>query len=79
MKIIEENKTKPKVINIGLERFYQAIVDQDGEVAKVDWRPKCSADEESSQLLNIGVSLRKKIAEANQEAVNKISMVILYG
>ncbi|MDY0118607.1 MAG: DUF1116 domain-containing protein [Bacilli bacterium] len=72
MKIIKNNKEKPRVINIGLDRFYHSIADQEASVAKIDWRPKYHIDDESARLLKISTSLRKKIVEANKEAVNKI-------
>lgn len=72
MKIIEQNKTKPRVINIGLTRFLDALNNQDIEAASIDWRPPYKGDDELKKLVDLSPSLRKKINLANEEAVSKI-------
>ena len=43
---------KLKVINIGLENFYEALVSQGAEVARVLWRPPVKQSEEIKNLLD---------------------------
>ena len=41
-----------KVINIGLQEFYSALVAQGVEAVHVDWRPPAQGDQEMLDLLD---------------------------
>jgi FdrA protein len=47
-KIIRE---KPKVINVGIVSFYEALKDQGVEVVHVDWKPPAGGDPDLIRLL----------------------------
>jgi hypothetical protein len=41
-----------KVVNIGLDIFYDALADQGVEAVQVDWRPPAAGDERLTKLLD---------------------------
>jgi hypothetical protein len=43
---------KLKVINVGLEIFYESLVAQGVDVVQVDWRPPAGGDEKMAKLLD---------------------------
>lgn len=43
---------KPKVINIGIELFYESLVKQGAKVLQVNWKPPASSDEELLDILD---------------------------
>lgn len=47
------NEHKLKVVNIGLTRFYDALVAQDVKSAQLDWRPPFRQSEEIQNLLDM--------------------------
>ena len=54
---MNENNDKPekeklRVINIGLENFYEALVTQGAEVTRILWRPPVKQSEEIKNLLD---------------------------
>lgn len=69
MKILQ-NEKKIAVLNLGLQRFYDALTAQDVHAAQLQWRPPCkSADAKTSALTE---TLRDRIELANREAVSRI-------
>ena len=44
-------KTKPRIINIGLEHFYHELKRQGITVAHVVWRPKPKLEKELEEIL----------------------------
>jgi hypothetical protein len=40
------------VINLGLDKFAESLVDQNVEVIRVDWRPPAGGDQEMIALLD---------------------------
>ncbi len=42
----------PKVINIGLEIFYESLLAQGAEAVQVDWKPPAGGDERIAKLLD---------------------------
>jgi uncharacterized UPF0146 family protein len=51
-------RERPKVINIGIELFAQALKDQGVDVIHVDWRPPAGGDFKSVKLLEQMLSKR---------------------
>ncbi len=47
-----EAQRKPRVVNIGIEVFYQALVLQEVDCAQVQWQPPAEQSEEISALLD---------------------------
>lgn len=47
-----DNKEKPKVVNLGIETFYAALVAQSVECAQIEWRPPVKQPEEIEELLD---------------------------
>ena len=47
------NENKLKVVNIGLTRFYDALVAQDVKSTQLDWRPPFRQSEEIQNLLDM--------------------------
>lgn len=43
---------KLRVINIGLQTFYEALLAQDAQVTQLDWRPPVQQSAEIEQLLD---------------------------
>jgi FdrA protein len=43
---------KLKVINVGLEIFYESLSAQGADVVQVDWRPPAGGDEKMTKLLD---------------------------
>lgn len=43
---------KLKVINVGLEIFYESLLSQRVDVVQVDWRPPAGGDEKMAKLLD---------------------------
>lgn len=43
---------KLKVVNIGLDSFYQDLMDQGTEVIHVDWRPPADGDTKMLDILD---------------------------
>lgn len=44
---------KVKVVNLGLTRFYDAMIDQKVEVVQVDWHPPVKQTKEMQDLLDM--------------------------
>ncbi len=70
MDIIGSGK-RPAVINIGLQRFCDALAAQKVRAVQLDWRPPYKGSDEIGRLLDMG-DLREKIDAANEIAVSKI-------
>ena len=51
MTFIELLKDPPKVLNIGVSEFAEAVRLQHAEVVQMDWRPPRTLDPEIEQLL----------------------------
>ena len=51
-KLDELLATGPVVINIGVEDFAQALLEQETEVVQVDWAPPAGGDQEMLELLD---------------------------
>lgn len=51
-KIQELFNEELKVINIGLERFYEALLEQETASVQVDWRPPAGGKEELQRILD---------------------------
>ncbi len=47
-----ENGGKIRVINLGIETFYDALVEQGVKAVQIDWRPPVKQDEEIENLLD---------------------------
>ncbi len=43
---------KPRVVNIGIEVFYQALVLQEVDCAQIQWQPPAEQNEEITFLLD---------------------------
>ena len=50
--VMQGNGQKLKVINIGIETFYDALVKQGAKATQVEWRPPVKVDEEITELLD---------------------------
>jgi len=63
-----------KIVNLGISSFYDALVQQDCEVAQIDWRPPVKLSEELVQQLEYVTTgeLAKKIDAANEAAADMI-------
>ena len=68
---IISRKEKPAVINIGLQRFYDALTAQDVKAVQLEWRPPYKGNDKVKKLLDLG-DLRAKIDKANELAVSRI-------
>ena len=44
-------REKPKVINVGIASFYEALKNQGAEVVQVDWKPPAGGDHDLIKLL----------------------------
>ena len=42
-----------KIVNIGLPRFYEAIISQNVKAVQLDWRPPVKQSKEIEDLLNM--------------------------
>jgi len=59
-----------RVVNLGLESFYNDLVDQNAPSVHVDWRPPAGGDE---KLIAMLCDLQKKeVEEANQETIERM-------
>ena len=45
-------KRSPRVVNVGLELFAQALKQQNSKVAHVAWRPPADGDQKMMKLLD---------------------------
>ncbi|MFX1511106.1 MAG: DUF1116 domain-containing protein [Promethearchaeota archaeon] len=59
-----------KIINIGLESFYESLIQQGVEALHVDWRPPAGGDPELAKLLDCVE--KKEIEEANNLAISRV-------
>ena len=48
-----EKKETLRVINIGLQFFYDALLKQDIKVTQLDWRPPVKIDSEIEEMLDM--------------------------
>lgn len=48
----ESRDTKIRVINLGIETFYQALADQGVKTTQIRWHPPVRQDEEIQSLLD---------------------------
>jgi len=44
---------KPRVVNLGVESFYTALLAQDVDCVQVEWEPPVKQDEEIENLLDM--------------------------
>ena len=44
--------SQPKVVNVGLEEFFQSLTDQEAQVVHVQWSPPAGGDLELISLLD---------------------------
>lgn len=51
MKVSDLFKTELKVVNTGIESFYDALKDQGVPCAQVEWKPPAGGDERLMALL----------------------------
>ena len=63
-----------KIVNLGISSFYDALVQQDCEVAQIDWRPPVKLSAELTQQLEYVTTgtLAEKIDAANEAAADMI-------
>lgn len=48
---MEENQ-KPRIVNIGIRTFYDALVQQGATCVQIDWAPPACVDPETDTLLD---------------------------
>lgn len=48
----KESGNKIRVINLGIETFYDALVEQGVKAVQIDWRPPVKQDAEIENLLD---------------------------
>ena len=46
-------KRKLKIINIGLQNFYEEVVNQGAEAIQLDWRPPFKQKDDIKKLLDL--------------------------
>lgn len=71
MNIKELFSSEIEVVNLGLECFHRAILDQGGESRHVDWAPPAGGDARLLRLIDL--LDRPDIEAANQEALRRIN------
>ncbi|MEA5016294.1 MAG: fdrA domain protein [Candidatus Limiplasma sp.] len=49
---MEENNAKPRVVNVGIQTFYEALLSQGVECAQIQWHPPVKQSEEIESLLD---------------------------
>ncbi len=59
-----------KVVNIGLESFYETLIQQGVEALHVDWRPPAGGDPELAALLDRVE--KTEVEEANNRAISRV-------
>jgi len=47
-----DKAAKPRVVNLGIESFYGALLEQDADCLQVEWEPPAKQDEEIENLLD---------------------------
>ena len=65
-------RSKPRVVNIGLDSFASELAARGVAVAHVDWRPPAGGKPEIAALLAALGAHEKRIARANAQAVRRI-------
>lgn len=50
---MENTNDKPRVVNVGIQAFYEALLSQEVECAQIDWRPPVKQGEEIENLLDM--------------------------
>lgn len=51
-KKVYDQKKKPRVINLGIEIFYEALLIQDVKCAQIEWQPPVKQSKEIEALLD---------------------------
>ncbi|NLV58885.1 MAG: hypothetical protein GXY67_08940 [Clostridiales bacterium] len=50
---MEEKDPKPRVVNVGIQAFYEALLAQGVECAQIQWHPPAQQSEEIQSLLDM--------------------------
>ena len=51
--IPDEAQAKPRVINLGIQNFYDALERQGVKCVQIQWTPPCQQDAEIEELLDL--------------------------
>ena len=70
----KEYSSDLRVINVGLQFFYDALVSQNVKATQLQWRPPFKVSAETTSSLNriSNPEIKAKIEAANESAVNRI-------
>ena len=65
---------KPRVINLGISSFYDALLTQEVDAAQIDWKPPVKVNVELGSKVEkiMDSDFGKKVESANQDAIDMI-------